>query len=123
MSKRKTSIIAAGLLASTLFAASPAVFAGNHSDHRGDGPRDKTEMCENMREGKGPFDKAEREKKMAEREKKMAEREEAMAKRLELNDDQRKIWNEIHEERHQKHEKRMKKMMEKMEKRCDMAPE
>ncbi len=116
MSKRKTSIIAAGLLASTLFAASPAVFAGNHSDHRGDGPRDKTEMCENMREGKGPFDKAEREKKMA-------ERQEAMAKRLKLNDDQRKIWNEIHEERHQKHEKRMEKMMEKMKKRCDIAPE
>ncbi|RBW48437.1 Spy/CpxP family protein refolding chaperone [Marinobacter sp. F3R11] len=116
MSKRKTSIIAAGLLASTLLAASPAVFADDHSHHRGDGPHDKKEMCEHLREGKGPFNNAEREKKMA-------EREEAMANRLKLNDDQREIWNEIHEERRQQHEKRMEKMMEKMKKRCDMAPE
>ncbi|MDO6442673.1 MULTISPECIES: hypothetical protein [unclassified Marinobacter] len=112
MSKRRTSIIAASLLATTLFAASPAVFADKHSDHRGDGPRDMTEMCENMREGKGPFNKAERQEKMA-------EKRDAMAERLKLNDEQRKIWNDIHEERREEQEKRAEKMMEKMKKRCD----
>lgn len=112
MSKRKTSIIAASLLATTLFAASPAAFADKHSGHRGDGPRDMTEMCENMREGKGRFDKAERQEKMA-------EKRDAMAERLKLNSEQREIWNEIHKERQEKHEKRAEKMMEKMEKRCD----
>ncbi|SHK31893.1 hypothetical protein SAMN05216369_1512 [Marinobacter antarcticus] len=120
MTKRKTSTIAAGLLATTLLAASPMLMAGNHSEHDGDSYRgkhhDKTEMCENMREGKGPFNKEERQEKMA-------EKREAMAERLKLNDEQRGIWNEIHEERRQQHEKRMEKMMEEMEKRCDQSKE
>ena len=116
MNKRKSSIITAGLLASVLFAASPALMAGNSSGDYGDGERsnkrDMTEMCENMRDGKGRFNKKERQEEMA-------ERQEAMAERLKLNDEQREIWNEIHEERRQQHEKRMEKMQEKMKKRCD----
>ncbi|MDS1309251.1 Spy/CpxP family protein refolding chaperone [Marinobacter xiaoshiensis] len=116
MSKRKSSIIAAGILASALFAASPALMASNSSGNYGDGQRgnqrDMTEMCENMREGKGRFNHAERQAEMA-------ERREAMAERLKLTDEQRVIWNEIHEENRQKNEKRMKKMQDKMKKRCD----
>ncbi|MFP3977680.1 hypothetical protein [Marinobacter sp. KMM 10035] len=116
MSKRKSSIITAGLLASALFAASPALMASNSTGKHGGGhhgnQRDMTEMCEDMREGKGRFDQAERQAEMA-------ERQEAMAERLKLTDKQREIWNEMHEENRQKHEKRMKKMQDKMKKRCD----
>ncbi|WP_417543862.1 hypothetical protein [Marinobacter sp.] len=116
MSKRKSSIIAAGILASALFTASPALMAGNSSGNHGDGQRgnqrDMAEMCDNMREGKGPFNKAERQEEMA-------ERREAMAERLKLNDEQRGIWNEMHEEKREQHDKRMENMQEKMKKRCD----
>ncbi|MGO1503195.1 MAG: hypothetical protein ACTHWH_18140 [Marinobacter sp.] len=115
MSKRKTSILTAGLLASTLLAASPALMADNHSGHHGDNhrgnQRDMTEMCDNMRDGKGKFDHSERQEKMT-------KRREAMAERLQLNDEQRGIWNEIHEERREQHQKRMEKWQEKMKKRC-----
>ena len=118
MSKRKSSIIAAGILASALFAASPALLAGNASGNYGDGQRgnqrDMTEMCDNMREGKGRFNKAERQEEIA-------ERREAMAERLKLNDEQLGIWNDIHEERRQQQEKRMEKMQEKVKKRCDKS--
>ncbi|WP_100638528.1 hypothetical protein [Marinobacter salexigens] len=116
MSKRKTSVITAGLLASVLFAASPALMASNSSGNYGDGQRgnqrDMTEMCDNLREGKGRFN-------MEERQAEMAERREAMAERLKLNEEQRGTWNEIHEENRQQHEKRMAKMQSKMKKRCD----
>lgn len=115
MSKRKTSILTAGLLASTLLAASPALMAGNHSGHHGDKDRDNqrdiTEMCDNMRDGKGRFDPSEQQEKMA-------KHREATAERLQLNDEQRGIWNEIHEEKREQHQKRMEKWQEKMEKRC-----
>jgi len=116
MSKRKSSILAAGILASALFAASPALMAGNYGDGQRGNQRDMTEMCDNMREGKGPFNKAERQAEMA-------ERHEAMAERLKLNDEQRGIWNEIQEERRQQHDKRMEKMQKKMKKRCDQPKE
>ena len=115
MSKRKASIITAGILASALLAASPALMAGNSPGNYGEGQRgnqrDMTEMCNNMREGKGRFN-------MAERQAEMAERRDAMAERLKLNDEQRGIWNEIHEERRQQHEKRMGSWQKKMKKRC-----
>ena len=83
MTKRKTSIVVAGLLATTLLAASPALMAGNSSGNYGggygDNQRDMGEMCENMREGKGPFNKAERQAEMAERREAMAERRAAAA--------------------------------------------
>ncbi|MFT7337803.1 MAG: protein CpxP [Marinobacter maritimus] len=112
MNQRKSSILAAGILASALFAASPALMAGDHGDRQHGNQRDMTEMCDNMHEGKGRFNKAERQEEMA-------ERQEAMAERLKLNDEQRGIWNEIHEERRQQHDKRMEKMQKKMKKRCD----
>ena len=76
--------------------------AGNSGGGYGDNQRDMSEICENMREGKAPFDKAERQAEMA-------ERREAMAERLKLNDEQRGIWNEMHEEKRQQHKKRMVK--------------
>tara|TARA_R110002110_G_scaffold22607_2_gene87454 strand:+ start:11942 stop:12298 length:357 start_codon:yes stop_codon:yes gene_type:complete len=114
MSIRKSSIIAAGLLASTLLATSPVLMAADHDGHNqhSDSQRDMTEMCDNMHEGKGRFNKAERQEEMA-------ERQEAMAERLKLNNEQRGIWNEIHEEKREQHDKRMKKMQEKMKERCD----
>lgn len=115
MSKRKTSIIMAGLLASTLFAASPALMASDHSRQHGEHHRgkqhDMTQMCENMRNGKEKFDHSERQEKMA-------KHREAMAERLQLNDQQREIWNDIHEERREQHQKRMEKWQKKMKKRC-----
>ncbi|MDN6319399.1 MAG: hypothetical protein L0J77_06510 [Marinobacter sp.] len=116
MSHRKTSTITASLLATALFAASPALMAGQHSKHHGENYRgnhhNMTEMCDNMRGGKGRFN-------MEERQAKMAEHREAMAERLKLNDEQRGIWNEIHQERRQHHEKRMGNWQKKMEKRCN----
>ncbi|GGE56103.1 hypothetical protein GCM10011533_05720 [Streptosporangium jomthongense] len=116
MSKHKSSILTAGLLASALFAASPALMAADSFGNYGEGPRgnqrDMTEMCDNMRDGKGPFNREERRAQMA-------ERHEAMAERLKLNDEQREIWNEIREERRQQHDKRMEQMQKKMKKRCD----
>lgn len=118
MTQRKTSILTAGLLATTLLAASPALMAGQHSKHHGESHRgnhhNMTEMCDNMREGKGRFNSEERQEKMA-------ERREAMAERLKLNDEQRGIWNEMHEEKREQHQKRMEKWHKKMEKRCDQS--
>jgi len=115
MNTRKSSTIAAGLLASTLFVVSPVLMAGNQSSHHGDGQygdqRNITELCENLREGKGHFNKTERQAEMI-------KRREAMAERLKLTEEQRGIWNEIHGERRQKHEKRMGKWQDKMKKRC-----
>lgn len=122
MSKRKTSIITASLLATALFAASPALMAGNSSNNSpgnygggyGDNQPDMGEMCDNMREGKGPFNKAERQAEMT-------ARREAMAERLKLNEEQRGIWNEMHEEKRQQHEKRSAKWEKKMKKRCSQS--
>jgi hypothetical protein len=120
MSKRKTSIITASLLATALLAASPVLMAGNKSNSYGggygDNQRDMSEMCDNMREGKGPFNKAERQAEMA-------ERRDAMAKRLKLNDEQRDIWSEIHEEKREQHQKRMGKWQKNMKKRCAQSQE
>ncbi|WP_417501735.1 hypothetical protein [Marinobacter sp.] len=119
MSKRKTSIITASLLATALFAASPALMAGNSygsSSKHHDGQRNMSEMCDNLREGKGKYN-------MEERQAEMAKRHEAMAERLKLNDEQRGIWNEMHEERRQQHEKRMSGWEKKMKKRCAQPQE
>ncbi len=109
MNKRKTSMITAGLLASVLLSASPFALAEHHGDR--DKP-DMEKMCEQYKEGKGPFDREERQEKMEKRQNDMADR-------LKLDKEQRKIWNEIHQEQREKHEKRMKKWKEKMEKRCN----
>jgi Spy/CpxP family protein refolding chaperone len=100
----KTSILATGVLMATLIAASPAAMADNHGKHKQGGKWDKQEMCENFREGKGPFNREERRAEMADR--------------LKLTDEQREIWQEIHQERQQKHQQRMEQWQEKMEQRC-----
>ena len=109
MSKHKTSFITASLLAATLFAAGP-VMAGDHSGKRG-GHHNISKMCEQMEEGKSRFNSDKRQEKMA-------EHHEAMAERLQLNDEQREIWNDIRDEKREKHQKRMEKWQEKMKKRC-----
>ncbi len=56
------SVITTSLLASVLLSASPFVLADDHKD----GPRDKPnmeKMCEQFKEGKGPFDRKERQEK------------------------------------------------------------
>ncbi|RMJ04139.1 hypothetical protein DOQ08_01459 [Marinobacter litoralis] len=107
--KVHTSVMTAGVLMAALFAASPAALAHDHKgmDHH-EGKRDKKEMCEDFREGKGKFSKEHRE----ERQKEMQEHRAEMADRLMLTDEQRVIWSEIHDER-------MEKWQKKMEKRCD----
>ena len=82
--KAKTTLLTAGVLMASLVAASPAVLAERHGKHHQNGKWDKQEMCENLREGKGPFN---REERQAEREKYRAE----MADRLKLNEEQRQI--------------------------------
>lgn len=111
MKTRTRSFLAAGALASALLMSSPALMADDHGyKHRGD-RHDMAEMCENLKDGKGKFNREERQQEMA-------ERREAMAERLKLNDEQREIWNQMHEERREKHEKRMKNWQEELKKRC-----
>ena len=109
--KVKTTLLTAGVLVASLMAASPAVLAERHGKHHQNGKWDKQELCENFREGKGPFN---REERRAERETYRAE----MADRLKLNEEQRQIWAEIHQERQIKQEKRMNQWQEKMQQRC-----
>lgn len=107
----KTSILATGVLMATLIAASPAAMADNHGKHKQGGKWDKQEMCENFREGKGPFNREERQQEMQQYRAEIADR-------LKLDEEQREIWQEIHQERQQKHQQRMEQWQEKMEQRC-----
>lgn len=109
--KAKTSLLTASVLMAAMFAASPAALADHHGKKHQAGKADKQEMCDNMREGKARYNSEER---RAEMEKHRA----AMADRLQLNDQQREIWSEIHQERQQQHQERMGKWQQKMEKRC-----
>lgn len=102
--------IASAMLAAALF-ASPIAMASDHGDHHR-GKHDKAEMCENLREGKGWFNDEERQAKWE-------EHRNAMADRLKLTDEQREIWDEIHEEKQAKRSAKMEKWQEKMEKRCE----
>lgn len=109
--KAKTSLFTAGVLMAALFASSPAAMADHHGKKHSHSKADKQEMCENMREGKGRYN---REEHRAEMEQHRAD----MADRLQLSDEQREIWNEIHQERQQKYQERMGKWQQKMEKHC-----
>lgn len=102
--------IASALIAATLL-TSPMAMASNHGDHHR-GKHDKAEMCENMREGKGWFNDEKRQAKWEGHRNDMADR-------LKLTDEQREIWEELHEERREKHSARMEKWQKKMEKRCE----
>ncbi|MFO8140985.1 MAG: hypothetical protein R6T87_03675 [Marinobacter sp.] len=109
--KAKTSLLTAGVLMAALLAATPAALADHHGKKHQASTADKQEMCDHMREGKGAYN---REERRAEMEQHRAD----MADRLQLNDQQREIWSEIHQERQQKHQERMDKWQQKMEKRC-----
>lgn len=115
--KTRTSLLTAGALMAAMFAASPVALADNHGKRQNDDRWDKQEMCENFREGKGKFSAEYREERQAEMQKYRAE----MADRLKLTDEQREIWDEIHQERQQKQQERMGKWQQKMEKRCGNA--
>ena len=97
-----STFLAAALLASPLAMASE--YGGQQGDHHR-GKHNKAEMCEKMRDGKGRFNHEKRQEKWEEHRAEMADR-------LQLTDEQREIWNEIHKER-------MEKWQEKMEKRCE----
>lgn len=119
--KAKSSLLTAGVLMATLFAASPIAMAEHHGNKHKAGKWDKQEICENFREGKGPFSEEMREKYQEKREmrqQKMQEHRADMADRLKLNEEQRQIWDEIHQERQEKHQNRRGNWQEKMEKHC-----
>ncbi len=107
----KTSILATGVLMATLIAISPAAMAESNGKYKHGGMRDKQEMCENFREGQGPLNREERQREMQQYRAEMADR-------LKLTEEQREIWQEIHQERQQKHQQRMDQWQEKMEQRC-----
>ncbi|SFM93287.1 hypothetical protein [Marinobacter pelagius] len=117
MKKSRVSLIAASALATALLASSPQAFAGNHGkDYNGKG--DMTELCEQFREGKGKFSPENRKARMEERRAEADKRHAAMADRLELTGEQRKVWDEIRQERREKHEQRAARWQEKMAERC-----
>ena len=95
--------------------ASPLAFASDHGKHHG-GKYDKAEMCEQMREGKGWFNDEKRQEKWEEHRAEMADR-------LKQSDEQREIWDEIHQEKMEKRSAKMEKWQEKMQKRCDTLEE
>lgn len=109
-----------GLLASALISAalltSPLALADHHGGkgHHGDrdGKRDYSAMCDQLEDGKGRYN-SERHQQRRE------QRYEEMAERLQLTEEQRTIWQEIHNERQQMHQQRMQQMQE----RCANADE
>lgn len=105
-----TRLIAPALLCSAILAA-PAAYADQHG--RGDHPRmSPEEMCQQLQSGEPRFNREERHERMEAR---WAE----MADRLELTDEQRQTWDQIHEEQkqewQQRHEERRARMMERCE--------
>lgn len=107
--------ITATLSAALLFGSSLAL-AGMHGDghQRGEHRGNMAQACEQFRDGKMS-------ERHQQRLKQMEERHEAMAERLKLNDQQREIWNEIHQERKEKFGKKAGEWQEKMQKRCEKA--
>jgi hypothetical protein len=114
----KTSLIAASALASALLIGSPLALADHHGKPPFGERPDMDKMCEQFREGTGPFDPDAREKRMAEHRAEAEKYQEEMAKRLKLTEEQRKIWDEIHQERREKFKERAEHWKEKLEKRC-----
>lgn len=108
----KTALLTTGVLLTTLMAASPAAFADRYGKHERDGTWNKQEMCENARQGKGPFN---HEARKAEREQYRAD----MADRLKLTKEQRETWNQIHKERQEQQTERMAKWQKNMQERCE----
>lgn len=112
MTTRKNGIISAGILAAAFITMSPVALAGNHgADHHRHDKQSMEKMCSDLQKGEGRFNQEDRIAKMDKRRADMAER-------LKLNDEQRQIWKEIHNERQAEHKKRMDKWQEKLEDRC-----
>ncbi|MEX2473590.1 hypothetical protein [Marinobacter sp.] len=120
MVKRRFSLLMASAVLSATMLASPFAAAGNHGDkHEGHhGKHHKSDMCEQMREGTGKFSPEKREARMEERRAKMEQRHQTIADRLELNEEQRATWDDIHEEHTEKRAQKMEKWQEKMKERC-----
>lgn len=115
MTHRKISgLITSATLAVALL-ASPLALAGYHGDNHGDDHKSKGghgHLCQQMRAGEGPFDREQSREKIQAYHDRTAER-------LNLDEEQRQIWQEIQDERRQKHEARMQKWQDKLEDRCE----
>ncbi len=112
MKTRQPVRIAAALMTCALLLTAPLAMAqgygkGDSDSNRGKHQRMQTQ-CEHM-------NSAEMQERRAQHQKNRLERHNETAGRLQLNEDQQKIWNDIHQERQQQ----MEKKMNEMQKRCD----
>ncbi|MGF2687056.1 hypothetical protein ACQUWM_11190 [Marinobacter sp. DUT-3] len=126
MMKHRTSLfMASALLSAAMLTSSPLAMAGKHGDrdegHHG--KHNKAEMCQQLREGTGKFSPEKRQKRMEERQAKMEERRADMADRLELTEEQRETWDEIHQENMEKRAHKMERWEKKMKERCEEKAE
>lgn len=96
------SLVSAALLASPLAMAAPQDSYGGKRYHGN---------CEQMKSGKMNFDREDVRRKMTARHNEIADR-------LQLTDEQRKVWDEIQQERQAEWKKRMQQKQERMEKHC-----
>jgi|SRR5690554_785731 len=107
----QTTTLAAALVSAMLL-SSPAAFAGDkeekeHRHYRGD----QAALCEKL-------DRNDWEPKRHQFREKAREHHEEVASRLQLTDEQRKIWDDMHEERQQKYQRRFETLQE----RCKNLP-
>ncbi|SFM37756.1 Spy/CpxP family protein refolding chaperone [Marinobacter zhejiangensis] len=105
-----TRFLAPALLCSTILAA-PVAFA----DRDGHGPRHHMPdeaMCERLQSGEAPANREDRRERMEAR---WAE----MADRLQLTEEQRQTWTEIHEEQKQEWQERRDEHRARLMERCE----
>lgn len=107
MKTRQSVRIAAALMTCALLSTAPLAMAQSNDKSHGKHQR-MQEQCEQM-------NSTDMQARRAQHQQKMMERRSEMADRLKLSDEQREIWNDIHQERQQQ----MQKKMEKQQKRCD----
>ena len=117
MNTRKLSMMAASALASALLISSPQALA-NHHGKDGYGKRDMAQLCEQFREGTGKFSPEARQERREKYRVEADQRHAAMADRLNLDEQQRKVWDEMQMERRQQHEARAEKWRERLAERC-----
>lgn len=101
---------AAALMACALLLTAPlAVAQGGGQGHNGQNKHQRMQApCEQM-------NNTDRQKRRAQHQQEMTERRTEMADRLQLTDEQRVIWKDMHKERQQQ----MKQRMEKRQERCN----
>ena len=101
MKTLKTTGLITSTLLSAVLLASPLAMAGQHGDRQGH----HGNICEKM-------DSEDWQQKREQMREKYSERHETMAERLQLTEEQRKIWDEIRDERRQEHQQRMASLRE-----------